>query len=212
MLVVCHLQRCLVVILLCVSLSVHLLQAVCPTISSYDVSLNTQQPTEAHQERTPQLQLGSALETSSLVDDCCCEVGALVRVNHEHLRSILAQLVHTSFFKYFKLNLYQVSGQKPDCLGPTLSNEPEMTSMFFPSMELPQDCPFWVQEMLCGLQGGCSVCECDENEIPLPWKVSSTDQVSPIRSNHFSRRWTDDEEAEDLQARKTLPALCLSHL
>jgi ERO1-like protein alpha len=110
-----------------------------------------------------------------LVEDTC-ELKTLAQVNHEHLKPLLGQLVRQTFFKYFKLNLYQ-------------------------------DCPFWVQEMLCGLQGGCNVCECDENEIPLPWKVSSTDKVSSVRSNQFSQRWDEDDDDEESKEKHDLDLL-----
>eukprot|EP00761_Pharyngomonas_kirbyi_P014113 gb/GECH01014143.1/.p1 GENE.gb/GECH01014143.1/~~gb/GECH01014143.1/.p1 ORF type:complete len:477 (+),score=100.34 gb/GECH01014143.1/:1-1431(+) len=41
-------------------------------------------------------------------------------------------------------------------------------------------CSFWAQEFLCGLDGGCSVCECDDDEIPKPWKAPSS---APINRN-----------------------------
>lgn len=105
----------------------------------------------------------------AVVDGCYCELDTLAQVNHDHLKPLLSQLVNKTFFKYFKLNLYQ-------------------------------ECPFWVQEMLCGMQGGCNVCECDENEIPLPWKVPATDKVSSLRSNQFSQRW-EEEDGEESKKR-----------
>jgi hypothetical protein len=50
------------------------------------------------------------------------------------------------------------------------------------------------------MQGGCNVCECDENEIPLPWKVPATDKVSSLRSNQFSQRW-EEEDGEEAKVR-----------
>lgn len=44
---------------------------------------------------------------AEVVDDCCCELGTLAQVNHDHLRPILSELVAHTFFNYFKLNLYQ---------------------------------------------------------------------------------------------------------
>lgn len=38
-------------------------------------------------------------------------------------------------------------------------------------VDLNKDCPFWAREDLCSSPtGSCAVCECTEDEVPLPWK------------------------------------------
>lgn len=39
-------------------------------------------------------------------------------------------------------------------------------------VNLEKECPFWVVQKTCGLSGGCSVCECDENEVSPPTSSS----------------------------------------
>ncbi|KAL9654919.1 hypothetical protein ABK040_008709 [Willaertia magna] len=51
----------------------------------------------------------------------------------------------------------------------------ELTSkQFFKifKVDLSSSCPFWVMKKVCTGKGGCSVCECDEREIPIAWKQS----------------------------------------
>jgi hypothetical protein len=39
-------------------------------------------------------------------------------------------------------------------------------------VDLNKECPFWARQNLCSSpSGSCSVCECTEDEIPLPWKM-----------------------------------------
>jgi hypothetical protein len=48
-----------------------------------------------------------------VVDGCYCELDTLAKVNHDHLKPLLSQLVNQTFFKFFKLNLYQVPPPPP---------------------------------------------------------------------------------------------------
>lgn len=68
-----------------------------------------------------------------------------------------------------------------------------------------------MQEVLCGLQGGCDVCECDENDIPLPWKVQTTDAVSSLRSPQFAQRWEDDDTLEEFRVRLVVSLRACPH-
>jgi hypothetical protein len=140
----------------------------------------------------------AALGAGSVVDGCYCELNTLAKVNHDHLKPLLSQLVGQTFFKYFKLNLYQVRTCAQPCthcsVASVHSPDVHTHTHTHTHTKCEQDCPFWVQEMLCGMQGGCSVCECDENEIPLPWKVPATAKVSSLRSNQFSQRWEEEDD------------------
>eukprot|EP01132_Coremiostelium_polycephalum_P002796 gene2796-3477_t len=57
------------------------------------------------------------------------------------------------------------------------------------------ECPFWVVTQLCGLDT-CGVCECDENEIPLPWRIedSTTDRVEITPTPPGFTKWDDSRE------------------
>ena len=37
-------------------------------------------------------------------------------------------------------------------------------------INLERECPFWAMQKLCGFQGKCDVCECQEDEVPAFWK------------------------------------------
>ncbi|EGG13319.1 hypothetical protein DFA_11080 [Cavenderia fasciculata] len=58
------------------------------------------------------------------------------------------------------------------------------------------ECPFWVVTTLCGMDGGCGVCECDDNEIPLPWRIEdhSSDRVNLSPPPQGFTRWKDRKE------------------
>eukprot|EP01133_Synstelium_polycarpum_P004241 gene4241-4948_t len=56
------------------------------------------------------------------------------------------------------------------------------------------ECPFWVVTQLCGNEG-CGVCECDDNEIPLPWRLEdSSDKVDLSPPPPGFTRWKDKKE------------------
>jgi len=59
-------------------------------------------------------------------------------------------------------------------------------------LDLFTDCPFWVSEQFCG-EGGCAICECDQDEVPLFWKQSKTDLVSVQTPPNFVA-WNDVED------------------
>lgn len=55
-------------------------------------------------------------------------------------------------------------------------------------VDLDKECPFWARDDLCSSPtGSCAVCECTDDQIPLPWKQK------PIE--HFvDRKFFDEEE------------------
>ncbi|KAN0024347.1 hypothetical protein ACTFIV_008753 [Dictyostelium citrinum] len=57
------------------------------------------------------------------------------------------------------------------------------------------ECPFWVVTALCGSEG-CGVCECDDNEIPLPWRIEDTtsDRVDMSPPPPGFQKWKDKKD------------------
>eukprot|EP01016_Furgasonia_blochmanni_P049515 TRINITY_DN7523_c0_g1_i3.p1 TRINITY_DN7523_c0_g1~~TRINITY_DN7523_c0_g1_i3.p1 ORF type:complete len:496 (-),score=132.46 TRINITY_DN7523_c0_g1_i3:109-1596(-) len=51
-------------------------------------------------------------------------------------------------------------------------------------VNLENECPFWAQKLICTQPGKCSVCKCEDPEIPVSWKTedkkSKVDQ-SPLQ-------------------------------
>jgi len=47
--------------------------------------------------------------------------------------------------------------------------------------------------VLCGVEGGCSVCKCDEKEIPIPWKVTKKNHINTFLSKN-TKKWIDDDK------------------
>ena len=56
-----------------------------------------------------------------------------------------------------------------DYLSPLLTQLTELTFFRYFFVDLEKPCPFWQDDGQCMMEG-CSVCTCDENEIPLPWR------------------------------------------
>jgi len=99
---------------------------------------------------------------SGIIDDCCCDVQSVEHsLEGESIHTILSQLVNTTFFRYFKVNYFK-------------------------------ECPFWVENYLCSIDGGgdCQICECDENEIPEPWRQG---KVEPTHKETI-HNWQEKDE------------------
>ncbi|EFC50762.1 predicted protein [Naegleria gruberi] len=67
-------------------------------------------------------------------------------------------------------------------------------------VDLSSPCPFWAMKKVCTGKGGCSVCECDENEIPISWKKSTpilTDKVNKFlglsSQGKKVQKWQDED-------------------
>jgi ERO1-like protein alpha len=61
-------------------------------------------------------------------------------------------------------------------------------------VDLESECPFWAMKYMCSSSGGCTVCKCDENEVPIPWKISKTNEI--VKQKGFFKlkdKWIDDE-------------------
>jgi ERO1-like protein alpha len=52
---------------------------------------------------------------------------------------------------------------------PLLGNLTETAFFRYFKVNLYCDCPLWPEDGMCALQA-CSVCECDEAEVPLAWR------------------------------------------
>jgi ERO1-like protein alpha len=61
-----------------------------------------------------------------------------------------------------------------------------------------KDCPFWVENFLCSADGGgdCQICECDENEIPEPWRQG---KVEPTHKEAIHNWHEEDEDVWIIQ-------------
>ena len=63
-------------------------------------------------------------------------------------------------------------------------------------VDLFSDCPFWVTESLCTLEGegGCGICECDDSDpIVKYWKNAKTDRVVTMDESDLVQ-WNDFEK------------------
>ena len=59
----------------------------------------------------------------------------------------------------------------------------------FFKVNLDKECPFWAVEKTCGTNGGCDVCHCNSDEIPVSWRQSASDAVT----RGGAQQWKDDD-------------------
>jgi len=100
--------------------------------------------------------------------DECCCDAELLKDVNDQIVHLTEDLSETLFFKIFKVNLFN-------------------------------DCPFWAQEFLCTSPNGrCQICQCDENEIPLPWKQEKTSLISSLQQDFaYNFAWHAGEKDYD---------------
>lgn len=99
-----------------------------------------------------------------------CEYAAVERVNKEHVAPVLRELVQQPFFRYFKVWPTIPPGRRDLHAGALCSRAglvPEM--VWWTQVNLWCECPFWPDDGMCMLRD-CSVCECEDEEVPAPWK------------------------------------------
>ena len=61
-------------------------------------------------------------------------------------------------------------------------------------VNLERECPFWAQQRFCN-NGPCTVCECEDNDIPLFWK-DQKEQSQPQGFGHKVTKTTDLSNAK----------------
>lgn len=59
----------------------------------------------------------------------------------------------------------------------------------FFKVNLDKECPFWAVEKTCGTNGGCDVCHCNADEIPVSWRQTASDAVT----RGGAQQWTDGD-------------------
>eukprot|EP00923_Selenidium_pygospionis_P003507 GHVN01005532.1.p1 GENE.GHVN01005532.1~~GHVN01005532.1.p1 ORF type:complete len:537 (+),score=49.07 GHVN01005532.1:947-2557(+) len=79
-----------------------------------------------------------------------------------------------------------------DLVLPVLQRMKERTFFRIFKVDLTRSCPFWAADAMCSHpEGGCTVCACDQDQIPLSWKMR------PIEN--FVVRGEVDQEAEQYE-------------
>eukprot|EP00922_Rhytidocystis_sp_ex-Travisia-forbesii_P033245 GHVS01049417.1.p1 GENE.GHVS01049417.1~~GHVS01049417.1.p1 ORF type:complete len:623 (+),score=8.89 GHVS01049417.1:94-1962(+) len=56
-------------------------------------------------------------------------------------------------------------------VGPILNRLKQRTFFKIFNVDLDKPCPFWAAEAMCREEGSCSVCQCDDDQIPVVWKM-----------------------------------------
>jgi hypothetical protein len=59
----------------------------------------------------------------------------------------------------------------------------------FFKVNLDKECPFWAVEKTCGTNGGCDICHCNADEIPVSWRQTASDAVTRGGVDY----WKDDD-------------------
>ena len=63
-----------------------------------------------------------------------------------------------------------------DTLNPLLKALTRTAFMRYFKTTLYCDCPLWPDDGMCAMRD-CSVCECEEDEVPQPWKLAERGHV-----------------------------------
>jgi hypothetical protein len=85
-------------------------------------------------------------------------------------------------------NVNSVHEAVNDHLSPLLANLTSRTFFRYYFVDLEKECPFWNEEGQCMMEG-CSVCSCDELEVPKPWLKLGLDEEE-------KRRIQEDKEGK----------------
>lgn len=62
-------------------------------------------------------------------------------------------------------------------------------------IDLAKECPFWARREMCTSPGACQICECDDEQIPPPWKLKPIKNF--VDRNHYNSSkiepWGEDD-------------------
>ena len=65
-------------------------------------------------------------------------------------------------------------------------------------VNLEAECPFWAMEKVCKTEGGCSVCKCDEDDIPTSWQITKKNRVNTFLGVEMkNKNWNEKKENKD---------------
>ena len=79
-----------------------------------------------------------------------------------------------------------------DRLGRTLDRLRDTRYLSVFRVDLESECEFWQDDAQCARRA-CSVCECEEDEIPAPWRVETTSFVNRTTARDL-REWTEADD------------------
>lgn len=65
----------------------------------------------------------------------------------------------------------------------------------FFKVDLESECPFWAMQAMCGAAGGCDVCKCDDDDVPIPWKITKVNPVNTFlgKGREKPKPWVDSD-------------------
>jgi ERO1-like protein alpha len=66
-------------------------------------------------------------------------------------------------------------------LSPLLADVTSTAFMRYFKVNLFCDCPLWPEDGMCAMEA-CSVCECDDGEVPPAWKSEEEEGCSSLRA------------------------------
>jgi ERO1-like protein alpha len=87
-----------------------------------------------------------------------------------------------------------VSSENKRFLKPWLDKIVDRTFFKFFKLNLYKECSHWAVSSFCSRGGGCNICECDKNEIPVAWKQEeeeAANRVQPQSMKNGFKGWND---------------------
>lgn len=62
---------------------------------------------------------------------------------------------------------------------------------------LDAECPFWAVQRMCSNPSGCSVCQCDESQIPTAYKMKPIEEFVDRKHLASFHRWSEQDKKPD---------------
>jgi ERO1-like protein alpha len=87
-----------------------------------------------------------------------------------------------------------VSSENKRFLKPWLDKIVDRTFFKFFKLNLYKECSHWAVSSYCSRGGGCNICECDKNEIPIAWKQEEEEAASRVQPQSMKngfKGWND---------------------
>mmetsp|Transcript_11332 Transcript_11332/g.42475 ORF Transcript_11332/g.42475 Transcript_11332/m.42475 type:complete len:480 (-) Transcript_11332:93-1532(-) len=105
------------------------------------------------------------------------------------------QFLRESTIEDTSITLSHVAHQNTDYFFPVLNDLVKTKFFKIFKVNLASECPFWAMEKVCKSEGGCSVCKCDADDVPLSWQITKKNRVNTFLGQEVKpRKWVDNQK------------------
>lgn len=109
------------------------------------------------------------------------------------------KFLHESTIEDTNITLSYLVNQNKDFFYPKVSDIVSRKFFKIFKVDLESECPFWAMEKVCKTEGGCSVCKCDADDVPISWQITKKNRVNTFLGQELKgkkMKWNETNQQE----------------